>query len=299
MSGQFDWYQATIPLQADDVVREYQEGLPGCSGTEISERGGHGYRNTVVFLDSRGDELSTMMHGGNQFPNIKATSHRAPAAARLIRKLWPIHRVTRLDVAIDYAGTGVFDHLLGLARDIVERNRIKTGLMYQPDLLHRGRTYRIGSPSSPVIVRLYEKGLMEIGRGYNEDPDWTRLEIQVRPQKEAKTAFARVGEADAWGATRWTKQLIGRVLGEEPKRIDVDPRPESEWERTQAALVAQYGRHAIAGGFRAAGDGEHVTIPQAIDAYLAILKKDLVEQARNAGKTAKTEPSSRRQAKLL
>lgn len=285
--AKFDWYQATIPATAEDAEATLREGLDGCTAARSSNRGGNGYRNSVMFLDARGGELGVLLHGGNAQPNFRASSHRAPAAARAVRRAWPVHRVTRMDVALDYTGPGVFDHLHGIAREIADRNRLKTGLMFQPDLLDRGRTYRIGSPASPVMVRLYEKGLHEAARGRNRepDPDWTRLEIQVRPQKAAKATFATVEPQAAWGASKWTAQLIEAVMGEEPVRLEVDPRVESEWERTQANLVQQYARHAMAGGFRAlAGTDEDATTSNAVDAYIAILRRDLLAHVKPGGR---------------
>lgn len=244
-------------------------------------KGGNGYNDSVVFLDKRGSELGRMLHGGNIHPNVRSTSHRAPNAAGVIREAWPKHKVTRIDVALDYTGEGVFEHLHGLAMGVVDDCRIKTGLMMQPDLLERGRTYRIGSPTSPVMVRLYEKGLHEIHKGRNEDPFWTRLELQVRPQKSAKTAFASIEPLEAWGAAKWSAKLLKAVLGEEPERIKTDPRQESEWEKTQRALVKQYGKHAIEGGMRAIGATSSDTKTEdAIDAYLEILRKDLLQYSR-------------------
>lgn len=280
-SGAFDWYQATLPEDSATVTEKLKSRLEGCTDIRSMDKGGNGYLATHSFIDRRGDEIARMLSGGNTHPNVRALSHRSPMVAETIRALWPQHRVTRLDVAHDYTGHGAFDTLHQIAHGVAERNRLKTGLMFQPDLLDRGRTYRIGSPTSPVMVRLYEKGLHETTRGHVEDPDWTRLEIQIRPQKAAKSAFATVKPIEAWGATRWTSQLIEAVLGDEPERIQVDPRPESEWERTQSALVQQYGRHAIAGGFRAAGgptDG--ITTEAAVEAYLEILKRDLLDHMR-------------------
>lgn len=277
----FDWYQATIDDDARTAARILADRLPGCTATRATGRGGNGYLNGVAFIDARGDELGRMMHGGNVHPNFRAISHHAPAAALAVRAAWPAHRVTRLDVAVDYTGAGAFDRLHAIARDVADRNRLRTGLMFQPDMLERGRTYRIGSPASPVMVRLYEKGLHEGLRGRVDDPDWTRLELQVRPQKAAKALFARVSEAEAWGAARWTAQLHEAVLGDEPRRIDVDPRGQSEWERTQAALVQQYGRHALAGGYRAAGPDARLS--EAVDAYIEMLRKDLLAHVGHRG----------------
>lgn len=281
MATKFDWYQATIPQPASAVGEGILAQLDGCTSARELDRGGNGYRNSVVFLDARGGELGTMMHGGNAHPNIRATSHRAPVAAHLIRRLWPEHRVTRLDVAIDYTGPGVFDHLHRIVQEVAEKNRLKTGLMFQPDLLDRGRTYRIGSPTSPVMVRLYEKGLMESTRGRDEDPDWTRLELQVRPQRAAKSTFANIEPEAAWGAAKWSSQLFQAVVGKAPERIDANPRNETEWERTQAALVHQYTRHAIEGGTRAVQAQERdVTVESSVDAYIEMLRADLLASIR-------------------
>ena len=277
----FDWYQATIPDDVRTVTRLLTRDLPGCTEARTVGRGGNGYLECTSFLNQRGGELGRMMSGGNQHPNFRASSDRAPAAATVVRRIWPRHRVTRMDVAIDFTGEGAFDHLHDLARGVVERSRLRSGLLFQPDLLDRGRTYRIGSPASPVMARLYEKGLHEGTRGRREDPNWTRLELQVRPQKAAKDAFASVSEREAWGASRWAARLLEEVTGSGVERIVVNPPNETEWERTQAALVKQYGRHALAGGQRLAG--REANSADAIDAYIELLRRDLLDHVGKAG----------------
>jgi hypothetical protein len=44
--------------------------------------------------------------------------------------------------------------------------------------------------------------------------DWVRLEIQVRPAKEAKTEFASLSALDFWGASAWSRELAALVLAE-------------------------------------------------------------------------------------
>lgn len=297
--AKFDWYQATIPEDPENAIDAICGELEGCRDARITDRGGNGYLNSAIFLDSKGGEIGRMMFGGNAQPNIRSTSHRAPAAARLIRRLWPEHRVTRLDVAMDYTGEDTFTRLHGIAHDVAMSNHLKTGLMFQPDLLERGRTYRIGSPTSPVMVRLYEKGLQEGQRRRPQDPDWTRMEIQVRPQKAAKAVFATVKPIEAWGATRWTSQLMKAVDGSDARRIEVDPRHASEWDRTQEALVQQYGRHAISGGMHAiGGPAPDLSTEKAIDAYLSMLRTDLLAHHRDQlRKEARGAGAGRRSAR--
>jgi hypothetical protein len=279
--SKFDWYQATIPDCPKNVTEILKEKLEDCVDTRTQNKGGNGYLTSTTFFNRRGGEIGRMMSGGNQFPNYRSVSHHAPAASRVIRTMWPKHKVTRLDVAIDYTGDGVFDHLHAIANQVAEENKIKTGLMMQPDLLDKGRTYRLGSTTSPVMVRLYEKGLHEISKGYPADSHWTRLELQVRPQKVAKQQFASVTPHEAWGASRWTAKLIKAIEGQEPERIEISPKSKTEWEKTQESLVLQYGRHAISGGFRAAGGNEtEISIEKAIDTYLAILRHDLITHVR-------------------
>ena len=43
-------------------------------------------------------------------------------------------------------------------------------------------------------------------------PKWARIEVQVRPAKEAKETFASLSPMDVWGASRWTRDIAAKVL---------------------------------------------------------------------------------------
>jgi len=52
--------------------------------------------------------------------------------------------------------------------------------------------------------------------------------VQVRPQKEAKSAFAALSPVDVWGASKWSRDLAGKIL-----QNHVDPHPAGTvWKRT-------------------------------------------------------------------
>ena len=51
-------------------------------------------------------------------------------------------------------------------------------------------------------------------------PDWARIEVQVRPAKEAKDAFSKLSPIEVWGASRWTRDIAAKVLEQH-----VDPHP--------------------------------------------------------------------------
>jgi len=111
------------------------------------------------------------------------------------------------------------------------------------DFPEKGRTLYLGSKSSPVRMRLYEKGLQPEYQHLNR-PNWARIEVQVRPAKEAKTAFSDLSAMDVWGASRWTRDIAGRVLEQH-----VDPHPAGSTYRLTAQETAlrwmckQYGAH--------------------------------------------------------
>lgn len=111
------------------------------------------------------------------------------------------------------------------------------------DFPEKGRTLYLGSQSSPVRMRLYEKGLQPEYAHLNK-PDWARIEVQVRPAKDAKEAFAKLSPMDVWGASRWTRDIAARVL---EKHIDPHPAGTvyrlSDRETALRWMCKQYGAH--------------------------------------------------------
>ena len=79
-----------------------------------------------------------------------------------------------------------------------------------------------------------------------ERPDWTRIEVQVRPAKEAKTEFSTLTPLQVWGASGWTRELASKVLEQH-----IDPHPAGSTYRLterEAALrwmCRQYGAHLV------------------------------------------------------
>ena len=68
------------------------------------------------------------------------------------------------------------------------------------------------------------------------------------------------------------------------KRVSRRPRARTQtaaWLREQDGMVAQIVDHALAGGAERAGPG--ATDEQAIDAYLEVMRRDLIAFARRQG----------------
>ena len=111
------------------------------------------------------------------------------------------------------------------------------------DFPEKGRTLYMGSQSSPVRMRLYEKGLQPEYAHLNR-PNWARIEVQVRPAKEAKETFASLSPLEVWGASRWTRDIAAKVLEQH-----IDPHPAgttyrlTDRETALRWMCKQYGQH--------------------------------------------------------
>jgi hypothetical protein len=72
------------------------------------------------------------------------------------------------------------------------------------------------------------------------------MEVQVRPQKEARQVYAQLSALEVWGASRWTRELAAEVLHE---RIDARPAGavwrESQRDRALRFMARQYGAHLV------------------------------------------------------
>lgn len=244
----FDWYQATVKRPVDDVVSSLRT-MPGVIRIEREDGSlGHGYDTLFRALDCEERYIASLMAGPKQAPNLRATSDDAPAFAEWLRKEWPVHRVTRLDVAHDERGKfEVFERRI---RRVAEKQRMKTGRKIVPDNPECGATYYLGSPSSSVQLRLYEKGKEMAARGDTSWPaDLARLELQWRPEKAAKDKAAVLSPEACWGAARWSKLVLAACVRREVERIE-PPRANGDLDETFDYFCAQWSRFLCRFGAR-------------------------------------------------
>lgn len=218
----FDAYSATmIGPKVDDLAQILvdQVGLFHCRMTE--GRGFHSFGKRLSIKDETGSEVGAISHGGRQGSRLmfEVKGQHSPKAAEALRTRFP-HRVTRADVCADFDAPGAFEALLATCIEVKKAHRIigdKAGDW--DDFPEKGRTQYLGSTSSPVRMRLYEKGLQPEYAHLNR-PNWARIEVQVRPAKEAKESFASLSPIECWGASRWSREIAARVLQQH-----VDPHP--------------------------------------------------------------------------
>ena len=123
-----------------------------------------------------------------------------------------------------------------------------------------GGTVYVGSRTSPVFVRIYEKGkqvLGEVGAGAltvdaqqlgvdlkgHPIETWARCEIEVKPKAHARSDLAHLPAERFWGCSEWTASLYKNLSGSDVERINVG----SVWQaddlsRTVRSMLNQYGR---------------------------------------------------------
>lgn len=213
----FDWYSCTIESSSDAVLGGLLSGAPSGSYIQIS-RPKNGYERAATICMPYGDTWATVQWGGGAQGarvHVQASGARTRAVVPVIRKLFPVHYVTRVDVCIDFDESGAWLSLCaGLLRS-AECHRVKTtyygdsGAMLS-DSSPSGRTLYAGSRQSPCYVRLYEKGKKE---GAGASPDWVRFELELKPKgADAKLAVSGLDELGCLMTSSICAELV-RALG--------------------------------------------------------------------------------------
>lgn len=247
----FDAYSATMVGPKPDALCQIlvdQIGLSGLMNGSVSEgKGFHTFGRRWAVKDDTGSEVGSVSWGGRQGERVmfEVKGEHSPKAVEALRSRFP-HRCTRVDACADFDAPGAFERLLGPCMAIKAKHRLKGERRGDwEDFPQLGRTLYLGSPKSVSMLRLYEKGKQPEYRHLARD-NWARIEVQVRPAKEAKEAFSQLTPVEVWGASGWTRQLAAEVLEQH-----VDPHPAGTTYRLterDAALrwmCQQYGGHLV------------------------------------------------------
>jgi DNA relaxase NicK len=240
----FDAYTATMTGPKPDDLMQVLFDQVGLNASFNKTRGFHTFGERLAIKD--GDsEIGSVQWGGRQGERLmfEVKGEHSQKAAEALRARFP-HRVTRVDACADFDAPGAFEALLVPSIEVKKERRIMGGKAGDwDDFPEKGRTLYLGSQSSPVRMRLYEKGLQPEYL-HLKRPNWARIEVQVRPAKEAKTAYASVSPVEVWGASRWTREIAAKVLQEH-----VDPHPAgttyrlTDRETALRWMCKQYGKH--------------------------------------------------------
>lgn len=241
MIPRFDAYTATTrAARAQDLM-----GIVCGLTDRIREgKGHHGFEKRVSFVGDDGQEHGSVSWGGTIHGDLvmmEVKGSRTPDVVQVLRTSYE-HRCTRVDSCYDIDQPGAFEELLKPCIDVKKAFRLKGSKAGDwEDFPEDGRTFYMGARTSPVRLRLYEKGRQPEYRHLGRQ-DWARIELQVRPSKEAKDAYSKATPVEVWGASAWSRDLAAKVL-----EAQLEPLPAgttyklSEQERKLRFLCKQYG----------------------------------------------------------
>ena len=207
-AANWDWYQATVSYRDFFYLKPFLEkAFPNADWR--SARPQNGYTNADE-LHVAGRRVLLVCYGGNNdTANICSTSSDAIALGDAFREWGGSFKPTRLDSCIDWEESGLFNAISSSLIQFAKENDLK--IRHDGDW-SRGisRTLYIGSASSPVQLRLYEKGY-EVSGIDTDRPDWVRLEVQVRPAKDRRSAASSWLPSDLFGAG-WVAKAVDRFF---------------------------------------------------------------------------------------
>ena len=244
----FDAYTATTTAaRFEDVIGLASQHLRGGDSTAIRS-GYHGFDHKWAVKTAEGSEAIGVLWGGRQGQRVmvEVKGERTPAVVDTLRQKVEDHRCTRVDSCADFDDPEAWQRNLRYAMAVKREFGLKGERRGDwDDYPEEGRTQMLGSPSSAVQARLYEKGKQPEYR-HLERFNWVRWEVQVRPVKDARTSYSALSALDVWGASRWTRELAARALEAHVGAMGTGAvwRP-SERDRALAWMCKQYGPHLV------------------------------------------------------
>lgn len=237
--SRFDWYEVTMDDADDGRVPAALALSLGARTAQGKGRNGYG---TCTVIERDNDALAHV-YGGSARPgevHVTVTSESCDEVVPIIRRLWPEHRVSRFDSAIDFRAD--FSELDTRALQFA----VDRGLSYRLTTDSQGGATRyIGSPRSELMVRVYKKTeqlrAMMPERAAEIPEGIVRVELQARPSKrDAKIHAATMSPDQAWGLGKWTKDFAAGFLQIDAPRTATHVRRPSDWSRSLHWIKHQY-----------------------------------------------------------
>lgn len=287
----YDWYSATLrswKVHPLDMLRSLR-----FSASVEATHGRFGYTAGSVARDGGGRTLATVLYGAEtDHCNMTSSGFYAPDLREYLLEMCPAHEVTRVDSCLDFSGD--FDALADALVRIARRRGIKLSQAgdwqdgFDPSL---GRTLYLGGTSSPVRVRLYEKG-KQLGQveGVAADPRWLRCEVQYRPESRLrKAAAASLDPSQVWCVSPFAREIFGLITGSDAQAVKLPGLPEPtaiaalrhcaiQYEAAMAEVASRFGGYEAVWDFilrvqhaEKVGSSDHV---QPRDAFESVVSPD-------------------------
>ena len=233
----FDYYSASFSSDVDTVEALF---LRDFGGEFTQTHGVNGYTDSL-----KHNELTVRVCWGGQNPGVfvLVSGEDSEAVSSWIRSNFPDHKVSRADVCVDFCEAGSFERLSKIIDPIARKGRAKVLFIGDLDISSKdGRTMYYGSFKSNAFVRLYEKGLEQIGKGVEDaDPNWVRFEGQFKPKKEMKSMAAKWSKEEFFQMSKWINKAANEVVGLSGSFLPDPSKRRNSDEQTFEFLVKQYG----------------------------------------------------------
>jgi len=236
--ARFDWYEATF-LTLEPALVGVQ--IADAVGGEITTgRGRYGYAECAA-VEKDGRVLARVFTR-SRMPgevHVVVTGESCDQVVPLVRGFWPDHRVSRVDVSLDWVTS--FEELDVLVEAFAEDRGMNHSLFTSSD---GGATRYIGSKKSEMFARVYKKS-EELRSKYpnqvEEIPDGiVRAEIVLRPKSSRKALVASLEPEQVYGMSKWGQAFALQFAGIDSERIKVGFKEVSDWQRICDTLFHQY-----------------------------------------------------------
>lgn len=228
----FDWFQVTAAnkdgkavceVGGDEEIVAIDRCFDWCASQGLHPgrvSGGHnGYRAALPWtMDPESLEVVVRVNSGSTsgvMPNIMLTGGHGACAdlAPSLQSAFPDARLSRADVALDWSQEGLWDQLLEMARTLSKGNKKLGGVRtIESDT---GRTFYLGSRTSTVSLRVYEKDLERAARGVIDladvDPNLIRIEWTFRPQSKSKAGMMGKSPGEMVRTSPWARNFMVRA----------------------------------------------------------------------------------------
>ncbi len=250
----FDWYSATVEIDDIPYFVEFACKYFCCSYEDVRPQ--VPYERAFRFFTPDETIFKLNFGGCNPNPFLVSSGSTSSHFAQFLREHYPVHFVSRFDTALDFDEEGAFDSLVELFKMTKEEHNLK--IKYVGDwssevldgkLIYTGsggRTVYLGSRSSPVYFRLYEKGKEQREKMIDSEAslDWARLELEVKPHKKENKLKASTFEPRAAYSCSRAALYLSQFLGSNDiPRIKVGTvwKKTDDLDRVLSYMLYQYG----------------------------------------------------------
>lgn len=231
-----------------DNEKSFVENVFSLVGGELEHReyGAKGYPfSSLIRHNYNGTDSTIIFCYGSpnlgQHLNVEFKGAQTEHIRDIILSFGVHFRLTRADIAIDFRMDYLEAH--EIARAYANQKGIATSLVGDWEEGVNGRTYYIGKSrsGSESYLRLYEKGIELLQRGYNAPRDLVRLELEYKPKKYKRDAIKSLDAADLLSTAVYPLVLFNEFmpLGVDANKITTPPK--KSFEESIEHMITQYG----------------------------------------------------------